>query len=64
MNHLLIELLEEVEIEKDGCQTIFFNKGVLFKIVYDSESHFLVKADDDFTFTLAKLGKNQLWRCI
>ncbi|SDC10673.1 hypothetical protein [Acinetobacter boissieri] len=62
MSNQLIELLEVIEIEKEGYDTIRFKQGSLFKVIHDSESHILVKADNDFTFTLAKLGQNKLWQ--
>ncbi|MBF7687690.1 hypothetical protein [Acinetobacter rathckeae] len=62
MSNQLVELLEAIEIEKKGYDTIYFNKGLLFKVIHDSDSHILVKADNDFTFTLAKLGQDKLWK--
>ncbi|MBF7683116.1 hypothetical protein I2F27_07225 [Acinetobacter sp. B5B] len=61
MDNQLIELLEAIQIDKEGCETIRFNEGSLFKVIHDSDSHILVKADSGFTFTLAQVGQNKLW---
>lgn len=61
-NNQLVELLEAIEIEKEGYDTIHFNQGLLFRVIHDSESCILVKSDNDFTFTLAKVGQNMLWK--
>lgn len=64
MNRLIAELIQPIEIKKEGYPTIFYHSGMLFKVIYTSASHYLVRADDGFTFTLSKEDEHITWRKI
>ncbi|ESK40127.1 hypothetical protein P256_00567 [Acinetobacter nectaris CIP 110549] len=62
MADFIIELLEPINLEKEGLAPIFFDKGTLFKVVYDSVNSHLVRADDGMTFSIAKQDQDRVWR--
>ncbi|WEV49915.1 hypothetical protein OZX61_05515 [Acinetobacter sp. ESL0695] len=62
MADLIIELLEPINLEKEGYSPVVFDKGTLFKVVYDSMNSHLVRADNGLTFSIAKQDRDRIWR--
>ena len=62
MENMVIELIEPVQLEKQGCTPIIFNPGTLFRVVLESKVSYLVKADSGFTFIVSLEQENKVWK--
>ena len=55
MDHILVELLQTIKHEKQGCEPKVYDMGTLLKVIHDSHDTYLVTADDElFSFSLRK----------
>ncbi|MEB3753883.1 hypothetical protein [Acinetobacter sp. MD2(2019)] len=57
----IIELIEAITLEKEGCSPIHFTQGTVFKVEQDFPNCYLVRTDDGFTFTLEKQQEHKTW---
>lgn len=62
MRHEIVELLEDVVLQKKECQPLKFEKGNILKVVDEYHANFLVSTDQGFTFTLAKIDEGKAWK--
>lgn len=62
MTHDVIELLEDIVLEKKECEPIRFQTGIVLKVIQEYHDNYLVSDDTGFTFTLTKQDKNIRWK--
>lgn len=61
MEKKLIELIKPVELVKEGCMPIIYEKETILKVIMRSGSVLIVTADSKFNFTLPLEQKNIVW---
>lgn len=62
MDHILVELLQTIKHEKQGCEPKVYDMGTLLKVIHDSHDTYLVTADDEpFSFSLRKVDEGTVW---
>ncbi|WP_111891314.1 hypothetical protein [Acinetobacter sp. MB5] len=61
MNKILIELLQPIKHEKEGYEPKFYHEGTLLKVIHEATDAYLVKADDEFSFSIRKADEDVTW---
>ncbi|ENV48327.1 hypothetical protein [Acinetobacter brisouii] len=61
MNKILIELIQPIKHEKQGYEPKLYNEGTLLKVVHEAHDAYLVRADDEFSFSVRKSDENVTW---
>lgn len=64
MEHIAIELLDTIKIEKPNFSPISFDTGTIFKVIMPTLTGLLVRADNGFTFTVSTAQENIKWRAV
>lgn len=58
----LVQLVDSLKLEKEGCEPILLELGTVLKVVYRTSDTYLVSTDDGFTFTLAASQEDKVWK--
>ncbi|MHA3099294.1 hypothetical protein [Acinetobacter brisouii] len=61
MTNILIELIQPIKHEKEGYEPKFYDQGTLLKVVHEAHDAYLVRADDEFSFSVRKSDENVTW---
>jgi hypothetical protein len=64
MESQIIELIEQVKLEKENCTPLIFEAGTVLKVLMQTPSGLLVSDDSNFNFTISLEGENKVWRAI
>ena len=64
MENPIIELIEQVTLEKENCPPLVFEAGTVLKVLMQTPSGLLVSDDSNFNFTVSLDGENKVWRTI
>jgi len=63
MCSVLVELLNDITLTKEGCSPIKFDKGHLLRVSLKAKSCILVQdGSDGFSFTLKTSGQDIDWK--
>ncbi|ENU80646.1 MULTISPECIES: hypothetical protein [unclassified Acinetobacter] len=61
MSNILIELIQPIKHEKEGYEPKLYDQGTLLKVIHEAHDTYLVKGDDEFSFSVRKADENVKW---
>lgn len=64
MENTIIELIEQITLEKENCTPLVFEVGTVLKVLMYSPSSLLVSDDSKFNFTVSLEDENKVWRTL
>ena len=62
MENPIIELIQQVTLEKENCSPLVFEAGTVLKVLMQTPSGLLVSDDSNFNFTVSIDGQDKVWR--
>ena len=62
MDTLAIELIRQVELNKENCEPLIYEQGTILKVLMKTPTSYLVSDDANFNFTVLLSDEDKVWR--